>query len=154
MLPKRLTGWQRLWVVFAVLTFAITISFVYLAQQSTTLVEDANILEGLNSEDVTKIEIPGIGDVAFPSDMPKTEIETLIRENYARKATAIPELARQKVREQNIRGAESNKARNDQARKANRNIIFYGYSVWLALIILIYIFGWAFGWVYRGFKTT
>ena len=40
----QLNGWQRLWIVFAVLTFAITTIFVYRTQQQFVFVEGANIV--------------------------------------------------------------------------------------------------------------
>src|SRR5262249_13339676 len=40
----QINGWQRLWIVFAVLTFAITTISVYRRQQQFVLVEGANIV--------------------------------------------------------------------------------------------------------------
>jgi hypothetical protein len=150
----QLNGWQRVWVVFAVLTFTITTIFVYLLRRDSSLLEDADIVAAHMAKDEMEVQIPGIGIVAFPGDKSKTEIETLIRENYKTRPAEIPKLARQMKRETYTRQAESNKATNEQIRKANRNVILYGYSAWIILIVLIYIAGWVVGWVYRGFKPT
>jgi hypothetical protein len=143
----RLNGWQRLWVVFAVLTFAGTTIFVYGRQQQFVFVQGVNIVASppdLNIQDLdTRLEklaqelreqgkeyLPG-GDVTYSE---KGE-------------TFIPVSAEMAA----ILNAS---VTNDQVRKTNRNVILYGYGAWLIFIVLVYIAGWTVSWVYRGFKPN
>jgi hypothetical protein len=77
-----LNGWQRLWVVVSALSFGVATLLAYSAYRTPTRVEDAQILAQLNEDEVTDVDIPGLGRVKFPNDMPTAEIEALIRDNF------------------------------------------------------------------------
>jgi len=150
----RLNGWQRIWVVAAVLSFGFASLFVYATYQSPSEVEDPQILAQLNADEVIDVEIAGLGRVKFPKDMPEKDIEALIQENIKENPTKIPGLAKAKIGERNEEGAASARKANDAVRKANREILLLGYGGWLGFIIFLYVAGWSIGWIYRGFKAT
>jgi hypothetical protein len=172
----RLNGWQRLWVVFAVLTFTITTIFVYRAQQHFFFVEGVNVVAAppyLSTQDLNAqldnqflqqqakatnrgqnlqklptrvVANDPLGNLTFSGQWLVKDDQTGQNGLWDGKNITLisPEMAA-------ILEASS---KNDRIRQANRDVILHGYSSWLILTVLIYIAGWAVGWIYRGFKSS
>ena len=153
-MKSHFNGWQRIWIVASVLSLALVTLFIYATYRSPLAVEDLSILAQLNKDQVVDVDIPGLGIVKFPKDMPEKEIEALIHQNFAKNLNTIPALAKSKIQERNEQQAAEAREENDIVRKANRELLLFGYSGWLTFVILIYIAGWCVGWIYRGFKAT
>jgi hypothetical protein len=128
--------------------------YVYGEYRSPSYVEDAQLLAQLNNDQVTEVEIPGLGRVQFPKDMPEKEIEALIRDNFDKNKTKIPELAKAQIRERNESLAIEARKEDDVIRNANRKVLLLGYGGWLAFVVFLYVAGWSIGWVRCAFKAT
>ena len=143
----QINGWQRLWIVFAVLTFAITTIFVYRTQQQFVFVEGANIVAAPSDVNIQDLDTR-LGKLAQQlREQGKEDLPGGVVTYNEKGETLIPVSPEMGAI---VRAS----AANDQVRKANRNVTLYGYSAWLMVIVFIYISGWVVGWVYRGFKPS
>lgn len=149
-----LNGWQRLWFVFAVISFIAVTTIVVVAQKPTSAVEDVDILSQLNADEITKVNIPQLGKVSFPNTMSKEDIEQLISKYYNTSRDTIPQLAASLIHERNENQAARAKVENAGIRDANLRLIGLGYLAWLLFIVTVYLLGYSVGWIYRGFKRT
>ena len=79
---NRLNGWQRLWFVFSVSSLVLVTALVFVLWREGKAVEDVQLLAQLNANEVIRVDIPGVGQVAFPNSLTEREIEKIINENY------------------------------------------------------------------------
>lgn len=147
-------GWQRIWIVASLLSLALVTFFIYDTYRSPSFVDDPFILAQLNNDELIDVDIPGLGIVKFPNDMPEKEIEVLVHQNFDKNLNTIPVLAKSKIQERNMQQAAEARKENDIVRQSNRELLLFGYAGWLTFVFLIYIAGWCVGWIYRGFKAT
>ncbi len=148
-------GWQRIWIVISVLSLALSINSIYESYRSPSLVEDPLILAQLNDNQVLVVDVPGRGLVSLPRDISEKEIEELVQQsNFPKNMNTIIALAKTKIQVQNEQQAAEAMKGNDIVRKANRQLLLFGFAGWLAFVVIVYLGGWCVGWIYRGFKAT
>lgn len=149
-----LNGWQRLWFVFSVICLVLVTALVFILWRETNRVEDAQLLTQLNDSEVVRVNIPDVGQVAFPNSLTEKEITKIIDENYKTDRKKIPEIAKQLVIARNARDAENARRENHEARKDNGRLVLVAYGAWLLFVVSVYLLGYATGWIQRGFKST
>lgn len=149
-----LNGWQRLWLVLTFLFFAFATLIAYSNYESPTIVEDLTLLAELNNDQVTEVDIQGLGIVKFPSQMEDAEIEALISENYENNLQAIPLLAKEKMNKWIEKLAADAIAANELVRERNKDWILLSYGTWLGFVIFLYAIGWSIGWIRSGFRQN
>ncbi len=150
----RLNGWQRLWVVASVLSLGVMVVFVVSVQGSTNRVEDPEILRQLMSDEVIIAEVEGVGPVKFPDNLTKAEIGRYVKEGISTSPPTVAAIVDRLLKERVAKSAAEAKSQNEAVRSDNRKSWIVGLGVWLAFVLLLYLFGWAVGWVRRGFKAT
>ena len=136
----RLGGWQRVWVVLSVTYTSAVIIYLFVEFPKPedildisaihSYMADQNVKKISNDshEDVLGVEMPN-GDVLyFVSSLPEKEVEKVAGDYYQ---------AMVKVAKDN-----------------QRSLLIQVLLFWIIPIVLLYIFGWTVGWIYRGFKQS
>lgn len=145
-------GWRRLWVALTVLQFAGAGYFVISRWQGQAAVEDINVIRAQNAAKVTRVEIPGEGQVAFPNTMSLEEITHFIDTHFEKDKKKIPALAQQRIVLRDREQAAAAEKSNERVRATNWRTIGHAMGLWLTSVCLLYVFGWTVGWVVAGFR--
>jgi hypothetical protein len=148
----RLNGWQRLWVVVAVLSATLAGTVVLFARTPTDKPEQPGFYAESLAKDVTIVEIETIGEVPFPNELSKEEIARLVKAAMSSSPPTVRAVAAEELRKRAERKASEAKAANIAARAQNLRLYAYGLWTWFAFVALVYAAGWSIGWVLRGFK--
>jgi len=137
----KLRGWQRLWLVAAVLYLLAVALFAMsnYPKAETTLhrtefyermgKESVSVLTAaLDSKDIVRVTMPNGHEIPFAADTPKEKMQFISRQYYE------------------IVGEQAATERGS----------FFGLTFlwWMLPVLAMYAIGAAIGWVYRGFKAS
>lgn len=154
MIIVRLNGWQRLWMVVSVLSLVATLTIVFSELRDADQIDDAAFHAQRLAKEVTVVEIAGIGTVTFPNDLTTEEISSHVKRGMSTSPPTVLTIAKQLRELRAKREAALASAKNRLARSENQRTWVYGIGGWLAFVGALYLFGWAVGWVLRGFRAT
>lgn len=140
-----LNGWQRLWIVFSLILFAVIILADIILFPSARDISHIELFEdklstaskeklapvdnkGIIWDDVVglKIEMPNKHILSFAKGVSSSEAELVSKEYY--------HILLEKVYVKRFQS------------------ILLALAIWVGAIGVIYAFGWSIGWIYRGFK--
>ena len=150
----RLNGWQRLWVVAAVLSLVATVAIVASSLREADQIEDIAFHAQRLANEITVVEIAGTGVVNFPNDLTKEEIAGHVKRGMSSSPPTVVAIAEELVTLRAKRAAALASAKNRLVRSENRSVWVIGIGGWVAFVVTLYLFGWAVGWVRRGFRAT
>ena len=143
---KALNGWQRIWVVIAVLTIIPTlisaIDDMPTNKKINRIFADKLIGKSLELNDFKNFNIWDIRS-AYSDMTDKQLIEKIIAQHG------------EKMEEQGLSYKDIPNENSEALNNINRSrlYIFIQYlGGWIAVVFGIYIFGWTIGWVIRGFR--
>ena len=148
----KLSGWQRLWIVFSVITLLLCGIFVYstipsandiqhrddfykqlnekyqkkIIKERTASDKSEYIEEADRRNLITRVRMPNNHVIIFLNDLTKEEMEKASQEYRS--------VIEREVRSKRI------------------NIIKYASIFWVVLVSMAYLLGWGIGWIYSGFK--
>lgn len=137
----KLGGWQRLWVLVAALYLVAVASFALISAPGPEAVQRrtefyarlgpesvAVITSALDAKEVVRVLAPNGHEIPFASDTPQEKMEFISRRYYE-------EL---------------------QRHASEERLRFFGWAAfwWVLPISVLYAFGAAAGWVYKGFKPS
>jgi hypothetical protein len=146
-------GWKRLWIALSILLFVAAAGFVvYRWSPGDDQIEDLVLIHAQNAKKVTPVEIPGLGIVSFPDTVSQDDIEALINANFEKNRSRILELAYERMVARDRAQAAKARETNSRRRVSNHRLLVNAFAVWLGSVTCLYVFGWATGWVSRGFK--
>lgn len=148
----RLNGWQRLWVVASVLSLVMTVAIVVSGLRDVDQIEEVAFHTQRLAKEITVAEIAGIGTVNFPNDLTKEEISSHVKRGMSTSPPTVVAIAEELLELRAKRASALASAGNRLARSENQRAWGLGIGGWLAFVIALYLFGWALGWVIRGFK--
>ena len=150
----RLNGWQRLWVVASVLSLATTVAIVVSGLRDVDQIEEVAFHTQRLAKEITVVEIAGIGTVNFPNDLTKEEISSHVKRGMSTSPPSVVAIAEELLDLRAKRASALASAGNRLAHSENQRALAFGIGGWLAFVIALYLFGWAIGWVLRGFRAT
>ena len=150
----RLNGWQRMWVVASVLSLVATVAIVVSGLRHADQIEEVEFHTQRIAKETTVVEIAGIGTVNFPSDLTKEEIASHVKRGMSTSPPSVASIAEGLLELRAKRAAALASAGNRRARSENQRAWVLGIGGWLVFVIALYLFGWALGWVLRGFRAT
>ena len=150
----RLNGWQRLWVVASVLSLVMTVAIVVFGLRDVDQIEEVAVHTQRLAKEITAAEIAGIGAVNFPNDLTKEEIASHVKRGMSTSPPSVVAIAEELLELRAKRASALAKEWNQAGRSENQRAWALGIGAWLAFVIALYLFGWALGWVLRGFKAT
>jgi heme/copper-type cytochrome/quinol oxidase subunit 2 len=139
----KLNGWQRLWVVISIIIFVVAVFFTF-----EHYPKKSEIYSTWANETIEVVKKPGehsfLIRMAY-KDYSDEELIEKLHEKYAEKNAST------KVKFDEIDKKYKNDLDNLPSQQTKHILICL--TVYLCLIICIYVFGWSVGWVYRGFKS-
>ena len=139
---SRLNGWQRLWVLVCVTYFLAVASFSVLllpkkSDYLSTRVHDTIDLTIKNVPELQGSYVYQIRDAY--GDLPDDEVVKRIHNKF-----------KGKIDYSDIE--EKYKARLSKLSLEQAKAVGIGFLLWLVPVVFVYVFGWAIGWVIKGFK--
>ena len=152
---KKLSGWQRLWIMFSIILIFPFIFFAIILRAVPTNIENPNLIAEQNKDKIIKVEIEKLGVIEFPDNLKEKEIENIIKKYFDKsQKEQIPIIAKNLINKRNEDKANESRKINEMIKSDNRKIIWYSIIGWLLTIVLIYALGFSIGWVYKGFKKV
>jgi hypothetical protein len=150
----RLNGWNRLYVVFAVLlgcAFGLT---AFVLTDSDFESESIDNYLAKQADDVVSVQIDSVGTVKFPSSLSKDEIAKLVRSGMTERPHTVQAIANGALRDRASRAAFEAFERNSERSRQNRKLYLTTAGAWVLVCLLVYGVGWSVAWVRRGFKDA
>ncbi len=154
----RLGGWQRLWVVFSCVWLLVVGFFIFLvmpqigARETFECYETHRLISASETSGDKSRTLEELRKL-------RSEIRSEIRRRHCAGKNR-DELRSEIRRAQELHGERIDfgnmeskwQAQITERRRAQAKSVIAGLSVWVASIAIVYVIGWAIGWVTRGFR--
>lgn len=137
---KNLSGWYRLWIFISIISLITTISYtVYIMPKK--MIDVPNAYYHLTSK-IQKIAVQRALDEGYSQeDISRYVNNKTLGENRDQEIDAI------------FLASDNEKIRPNIIINTQMLWILRGILIWLSFAVCLYILGWCFGWIYRGFKN-